>query len=391
MGKKIAEIQIVTKYFHPVMAGIETHIFEVAKRLVRWGWKVTVYTSKDTLEKRNVLNDEDYIEGIEVKRFKSLHKLAKSIDYNELIYLNNFDFFLTFFIFLRILGKNVKIILAPHGGFTPWWDGFSLLPRLIKRLYHKTLGKFFINHLVKKVVAVSEWEKSQLVSEGIKEDLIAIIPNGIEDEAFKRYDGNIMNVSPKIPANIDYIVTVCRVTKRKNVNTIIKTLSYFENLYLVICGPIQDKEYYQYLQNLAVNLDIKHRVHFVGYVDKIEKYWYMDNSKAFILISLHETDPIAVKEAKARGKPVIVSNKASLPFLVKDGINGFVVNIDEGSVTQAIKKVLGLRKKELERIKESNLEDAKEYRWDIAARRIESLFNLCLKVIEGVNRIWRKK
>ena len=41
------KIHVITKYFYPVAAGIETNILETYSVLVKKGWDVTVHTSKD--------------------------------------------------------------------------------------------------------------------------------------------------------------------------------------------------------------------------------------------------------------------------------------------------------------------------------------------------------
>lgn len=370
------KIQVVTRYFYPVRAGIESHILEISKRLVDRGWDVEIHTSKDTLEEKNTLEDKEELQGIKIRRYSSFPlRFIPKLNYEKPIYLNNFNVFPHFSIFLlvllsKFLGKDTCIFLAPHGGFTPWWEEFTLPKRLLKRTYHKTLGRFFINKLVKKVIAVSESEKAQLTKRGILEDMILIVPNGVEDlafRAFKHKKGFILKHKP-------YILTICRIAKEKNIETVIKALSHLkEKLNFLILGDVQNENYYQYLRTLVKELNLDSRVFFLGFMSGKKKYQYIDGSEAFVLISWKETDPIAVKEAKARGKLIIVSNRGNLPYLVEDGINGFVVEPKEESVKRALEKVINLETRKKVIMGNTNLKNAKKYRWDLITDKFEYL------------------
>lgn len=260
-------------------------------------------------------------------------------------------------------------MLTPHGGFTPWWNEFTLLKRIIKKVYHRTIGRFLLNNAADKVIALNEWEKIQLIKHGIKPKKITVIPNGVEDYAYTlplQRDNTIRKFQP-------YILFIGRVSKIKNIDTVIKYLANLDDINFLIAGSIQDKKYYQYLINLSKKLGINHRVFFLGEVYNAEKYKLIDNSLAVVLLSYNETEPIIVKEAMARGKPVLVSDIPSLRLLVKNYENGFIVTNAE--IFRKAIEVLMTNRDIVVRIARNNITKAYNWQWRNIAEKIVKVYS----------------
>lgn len=96
----------------------------------------------------------------------------------------------------------------------------------------------------------------------------------------------------------------------------------------VVAGAAQDNAYLATLKEQAVATGIGDRVEFVGRVDQVEKERLLSSATALVFPSRYplETFGLVVLEAKRHGVPTIVSSHASLPFVVRDGIDGFVVS-----------------------------------------------------------------
>jgi glycosyltransferase involved in cell wall biosynthesis len=81
--------------------------------------------------------------------------------------------------------------------------------------------------------------------------------------------------------------------------------------------------------NLAEKIDVTRRVYYLGYVDEKTKVEALDSATALALPSLAdyvEVYPMVISEAWAREKPVIASSVGGIPYRVKQGINGLLVN-----------------------------------------------------------------
>lgn len=376
-------LQVVTRYFLPVRAGVETHCLEVAKKVAQTGHDVTVVTRDDGFGHDGPLPAEEVMEGFIVVRAPSNHALSKYINFLEPVYLNNFDMSVTFHIYAqalahRLRGIRPKIWLVPHGGFTPYWDQFSVPQRTIKKLYHGTLGRLFINHLTCGVSALNEWEKGQLIRAGVRESIITVRTNGVEDIAFDLPSQCLQDHDLSWLIGARYLLMLCRISREKNIHQVIKALSKLEGLSLVIGGSIQDQEYYEEIRSLMAKEGLSDRVHFIGYVSGQKKYALIDGAEAVSLMSLYECDPIIVKEALARGRPIIASAVGPLPSLIADGGNGFLATPDDvESITSAIARMLALTSEGRQKMQEDNKKKAIRYRWETVTKSLIGDISTC--------------
>jgi len=81
------------------------------------------------------------------------------------------------------------------------------------------------------------------------------------------------------------------------------------------------------LKSLTIKLGIQDDTVFTGFInyDKVPEYHNMLDIGVFASIEDSESFGVAVLEASACAKPVIVSNVGGLPEVVEDGKTGFVV------------------------------------------------------------------
>lgn len=365
------KVAIITRYFLPVKGGIENHCYNLARELLKKGIEVEMHTSKDILTESGILKDYELIDGIKVFRHKDFRKFIPK-DY-DVIHLHNFNISPHLWIFLKtflgeLLHKKVPIlIITPHGGFAPWWEGFSFMGRVFKKFYHKAIGKFFLNNIADKIIAVSGWEREQLIKNGIKVNKIVVIPNGVEDEAYilpKQKDPNLEKKK--------YLLFIGRISQIKNVDFVIKNLQKIDNVCFFIAGPAHENNYYKYLRNLIGRMELKDRVELLGVVEGKYKYALIDNALALVLTSHNETEPIVVKETIARGKPVIVSSGAAPPYIAEHLENEFIVSNSE-EFLKAV-KILRENRDLIKKIIEKNKIFSKKWRWDIIASQIVKIY-----------------
>ncbi|HAH25315.1 MAG TPA: glycosyl transferase [Prolixibacteraceae bacterium] len=92
---------------------------------------------------------------------------------------------------------------------------------------------------------------------------------------------------------------------------------------LVIAGIIQDRAYYeQYVQpNLSEDIT------YIGSVGPEERNRVLGNAYALLHpINFNEPFGLSIVEAMACGTPVLAFNKGSMPEIIQEGINGFIVS-----------------------------------------------------------------
>jgi len=102
---------------------------------------------------------------------------------------------------------------------------------------------------------------------------------------------------------------------------------------LIMAGIIQDREYYD--RYVAPHID-NDRVTFAGSVGPVERNRLLGEACALLHpICFDEPFGLSVIEAMACGTPVIAFNRGSMPELIENGKNGFLV----GNVKEAVSAV----------------------------------------------------
>jgi len=104
---------------------------------------------------------------------------------------------------------------------------------------------------------------------------------------------------------------------------------------LVIAGIIQDQEYYAKYMEPYLN----DRVTYIGSVGPAERDTLLGNAYALLHpIYFNEPFGLSVVEAMACGTPVLAFGKGSMPEIIENGINGFIVN-DVTEMTEKLKDI----------------------------------------------------
>jgi glycosyltransferase involved in cell wall biosynthesis len=138
---------------------------------------------------------------------------------------------------------------------------------------------------------------------------------------------------------------------------------------LIIAGNIADAEYFRI--EIAPTID-NDAVTYVGEVDDAQKNLLLGRSAALLMpIEWNEPFGIVMAEAFACGTPVIGFDRGSVPEVVRDGVNGFVVR----GVVEASRAV-----KELHRIDRTEVRRDCERRFscDSVVRAYEDIYREAL-------------
>ncbi len=108
---------------------------------------------------------------------------------------------------------------------------------------------------------------------------------------------------------------------------------------LVLAGIIQDQPYFD--AEVAPHLDDR-QVRYLGPVGADERSELLGGAAALLhLIEFEEPFGLSVVEAMASGTPVIATRRGSMPELIDEGVNGFLVDGPEAAVA-AVERALVL-------------------------------------------------
>ncbi|GAB3163113.1 hypothetical protein GCM10027291_02130 [Telluribacter humicola] len=136
--------------------------------------------------------------------------------------------------------------------------------------------------------------------------------------------------------NRPYILFLSRINEKKGVDLFINAYAKLiqdpknnqaELPVLVIAGPGIDTPYGQYIQDLVYsNEGMKNRVFFPGMINGDAKWGALYGCDTFILPSHQENFGIAVVEALACAKPVLISNQINICEEIERSGSGFVAD-----------------------------------------------------------------
>jgi glycosyltransferase involved in cell wall biosynthesis len=313
---KKTSLLFLTRYYLPVIGGIEQHIYKLSNELKKQ-CEIDILTfNGDSLIQRESIN------GIDVNRQGYFQMLRFKLRDYDVILVENFDIHFFFMICKLMVVKSLrisraKLIFVPHGGYTLNWKFFALPQRTIKYAYNKTLGQIFIYHYVDRIVAGSLWEKNALRNEGVK-NRITIIRNGID------------KIDVSTIAKSKYFIFVGRIDPIKNIEEIIRAydairnhLSYQDYSLLIVGNFHQNEQYYQKLRRLVQDLKLEKSIKFVGKIEEKKKMQLVAGAMCLFCLSYKENDPLVLKEAFSVGTKVVISMSMGLMDYQHE-VNAFV-------------------------------------------------------------------
>jgi glycosyltransferase involved in cell wall biosynthesis len=145
---------------------------------------------------------------------------------------------------------------------------------------------------------------------------------------------------------------------RKGMKYLLEALALLSDLNLTLHlagGYSENKSHLLLLKRIIDRNNLGGRVIFHGFLDRRNLSELYQNSDIFILPSLSEGYGIALAEALTFGLPVVASNVAAIPEMVKDGVNALLVRPkDPPALASAIRR-LAADQSLRDRMRENNL------------------------------------
>lgn len=388
IGESSLRILQITKYYYPSVSfgGPIQCTYNISRSMTRKGHEVTVFTT-DAYDISSGMNLKDRFRLIDGTRVFFFHNVAKAFGFfisPKIVQAlrkkaNNFDVvhlheYRTFqnlaFYYLR--KKHTPYVLSLHGELEYEKEPLNVVfPR---RLFDKVFGGALLKN-ASKIIALTEFEKAQLMRSGIKEEKIVVVPNAVNPEEFhevppKGYFRNLFDLK-----NEEIVLFLGRINNFKGLDTLVKAFSLLkgrENLKLVLAGP--DDGMLESLRKLVASLQLKDRVLFTGSLNRRQVLAALNDAKVVVYASMQEGFPLVPLEAGMVGKPVIVSNYPSMAF-VKKGDFGLTVKYGNAiQLKEALAKVL-----DSSVLSERLGQNGRRYildnfTWDIVSAQIEAVY-----------------
>jgi glycosyltransferase involved in cell wall biosynthesis len=335
--------------FHPQAGGAEVVLLEVGKRIAR---KHNVTWLAESVPSR--VSEEIY-ENIRIKRRGNkytlhLYSLFEAKNYGVVI--DNVAHAVPFSSWL-VNEITVAVVHHVHQDVL-MYELDPFLATIIKALEKGIKYYRFI-------VAVSNTTKRDLVTRlKVDESKIHVIYNGVDHE---KYRPSEKSVKPMI-------LWIGRMKKYKNP---IDAFRIYKRLKkkpeLVIAGTGD-------LSNEVAMFASKYGARYLGKVSEIEKINLYQKAWLVLSTSFIEGWGMTVVEANACGTPVVAYATGSMPEIIKDGVNGYLVPYKDYDYAARIIDSI-LEEDTIKELSRRSLIESMKYDWDKTAEEF-------LKVIEGV-------
>jgi len=334
-------ITMATKYYPPVVGGIESHVRDLSVALAEVGHHVRVICSNT--EHRYA---QEVVDGVEVIRLpriteqiatpiarrygKALSHEAKQCDIMHFHFPYPWGEFQWLF---KPAMRSTPYVVTYHTDIVRQKKALALYKPFLRRFLD---GASLIMASSPQLIEYSEHlkpleDKCRQVNFGLNLDHIADNKDAITRGAALR--ASLSSARP-------VVLFTGRLVYYKGVDVLIDSMSYVDAEYVVIgSGPLEEE-----MRRKALELGKADRLHMMGHVsDEDLAAWYhaadvlalpsVETSEAFGLVQI---------EAHGAGTPVVSTLlKSGVPYANLDGVTGFSVEVgNAGALAEGINRIL---------------------------------------------------
>ncbi|QUM81032.1 glycosyltransferase [Moritella sp. 5] len=145
--------------------------------------------------------------------------------------------------------------------------------------------------------------------------------------------------------NKQVIFTSSMISPLKNTLILVKATALLMrigyDIELRIAGEMVNNEYAETLNNYIKENNLYDNIKLLGRLSVFQIKKELGQASIYALASLSENAPMGIAEAMAVGVPVVTSNRCGMPYMVRNGETGFLINpLDENNIANKFKMIL---------------------------------------------------
>jgi glycosyltransferase involved in cell wall biosynthesis len=260
---------------------------------------------------------------------------------------------------------NVPMVVWPHGSDILPGEFIRANPRLEQRLKRALAAADL-------VIAQSEFLKREILTLGVPDARIRLIPNGVHIAEFQT-----IGSAPPFP--FPYILAMGSFSHKKGFDVLLRAFASMAiedpSIHLVMAGAGKELTGYTALVD---EQGLQARVHFVGIVQGLYKVQLYQHCLFFVLPSRREPFAVVNLEALAAGKPLVATAVGGNVEVVNGGGNGFLVPPDDPEALST--RMLTLLRDPALRARMGRLssELARRYDWQVILPQYTTVFEEAL-------------
>ncbi len=308
------KILMVTPRYFPYMGGIETHVHEVGRRLVKYGIEITLLTTQPHTP-HSVQPDHEVVEGMQIVRVPAwppqrdyyiAPKMVEVVQRGawDLIHCQGCHTFVPLLAMCAARMAHKPYIVTFHTG-----GHSSCIRNSIRNIQWRLLRPFFAH--ATRLIGVSQFEANYFRTLlGLPAEKFSVVSNGATMPLVEPVD------TPEHPL----IVAVGRLERYKGHHRLIAALPYilaeYPDAQLLILGR---GPYEASLRELAQKAGVQHavKIRAIPAEDREQMARVLGQATLVALLSEYESQGIALLEAIALRRPVLVADTSALKELVK--------------------------------------------------------------------------
>jgi D-inositol-3-phosphate glycosyltransferase len=211
---------------------------------------------------------------------------------------------------------------------------------------------------------------------------VVIIPPGVDISRFYPIHPDEAKEVIGVPPCDKTLLFVGRIEPLKGVDTLIQAICLMQDKRVYVClvvigGDVDSdtdspNDEMERLKTMREQAGLQDLVTFLGKRSQDTLPYYYSAAEAVVVPSHYESFGMVALEAMACGTPVVASQVGGLAFLVRDGVTGYTVPVDEPQALAdrltSLVQDSALRRK----LGGQALQEARQYAWEnISARMIE--------------------
>jgi glycosyltransferase involved in cell wall biosynthesis len=238
------------------------------------------------------------------------------------------------------------------------------------------------------IIAPSQELCQLTASLGIARERIHFISNGVDSSRFTP-DANTSHWTDRLRLTSDQMLILCprRLAKKNGVRYFIEAATSLlmedrRDVRFAVAGnfsgPKSESEE-DVVKTLVARSKFSDRFHLLGRVENKDMPGLYATSEFVVIPSLIEATSLSAMEAMAAGKPVISTDVGGLPFLIREGENGFLVRARQsGELARAMKRLLDSPSQRIEFGKHGRARAESELDWRLVAGRTKEIYKLAI-------------
>ena len=383
---KIAQ---VTPYFLPVEGGVERHVLNLSKELVRRGHEVEIFTCASTRQSES-LEHSAMVEGLRVHRFESVMSLgefgrvwpgfARQLlrGQFDVVHAHSFRHPHTDLAMLVSKLAGSASVLTTHSPFHPG-EVRGPFARALVPIYDNLLAPTTLAYFGS-VISLTPEEAGLLARMGVSADQAAVIPHGVERGHFSPSNPRLFTSKFGLEGK-EIALCLSRINRTKGLDVLLDSFSSVAakapDLTLVLAGGCtspKEEEFLEELQERTRSSGMEGRVVFTGRLTDAEKASAYEACAMFVLPSIYEPYGIVLLEAAAHGKPLISTRTGGPKSIIVDGVSGMLVAPGERKELADALLFLATRRDVAARMGEEARKMAKEHTWERVAEATERTY-----------------